>query len=111
MGRGRNGRAPFRFLWNRSQATAHNVYLCLYPKGPLRRAFERRPALHQDVFAALQSLDTDAIKADGRVYGGGLFKLEPNELGAISAEFLLDVLGSRLDRAAEVRQPGLFRGA
>src|SRR5262249_42119109 len=79
MGRSGNGRKPFRFLWNKSQATAHDVYLLLYPKGSLQAALKRRPGLHQDVFRALQSLDTDVMKSDGRVYGGGLFKMEPLE--------------------------------
>ncbi len=53
MGRARNGKPPFRFLWNRSQATAHNVYLMLYPKGPLRAALRNRPELEESVFKEL----------------------------------------------------------
>src|SRR5205823_4224710 len=59
MGRANGGRKPFRFLWNRSQATAHNVYLLLYPKGPLRDALTANPALEAEVFAALRRIDTD----------------------------------------------------
>ena len=96
MGRNGRGRKPFRFLWNQSQATAHNVYLLLYPKGELKGLLKRRPRLHEKVFAALQSLDTATIIGNGRVYGGGLFKMEPKELAAIPAQFILDGLGAEL---------------
>jgi adenine-specific DNA-methyltransferase len=93
MGRNGNGRKPFRFLWNKSQATAPNVYLLLYPKGVLQEALKREPTLHAEVFAALESLDTNAITGNGRVYGGGLYKMEPKELASIGASFLVDRLG------------------
>lgn len=89
MGRSQNGRKPFRFMWNKSQATAHNVFLLLYPRGILREALTRDPSLYAAVFAALQSLDTDTITGNGRVYGGGLYKLEPKELANIPADFLV----------------------
>jgi hypothetical protein len=110
MGRSANGRKPFRFFWNKSQATAHNVYLLLYPKGPLHVVLKRRPELHQDLFQALQSLDTDGIKSDGRVYGGGLFKMEPKELAKVPAGFLVTALGIEADVATLARQPNLFDG-
>jgi hypothetical protein len=92
MGRNGNGRKPFRFLWNQSKATAHNVYLLLYPKGEFKDTLRRNPALYEKVFSALQSLDTETITGNGRVYGGGLFKMEPNELATIPAQFILDAL-------------------
>jgi adenine-specific DNA-methyltransferase len=85
MGRSRNGKNPFRFLWNRSLATAHNVYLMLYPTGPLRTALTRHPEFHAHVFEALQRITPAQLLSEGRVYGGGLHKLEPKELAQISA--------------------------
>jgi adenine-specific DNA-methyltransferase len=108
IGRSGKGRKPFRFFWNKSQATAHNVYLLLYPKGLLQVALNRRPSLHRDVFQALQSLDTDVLTQDGRVYGGGLFKMEPRELASVSAEFLITALGLEAECAALSRQADLF---
>lgn len=92
MGRNGNGRKPFRFLWNKSRATAHNVYLLLYPRSVLQEALKRDPSLYAAVFAALQSLDTEKITGHGRVYGGALYKLEPNELANIPAGFLVKKL-------------------
>jgi methylase of polypeptide subunit release factors len=102
MGRNSNGRKPFRFLWNKSQATAPNVYLLLYPRGILQEALRRDPTLHAKVFAALQSLDTENIANGGRVYGGGLYKMEPKELANVPADFLVEELGLG-------RQPNVFR--
>jgi hypothetical protein len=107
MGRNAKGRKPFRFLWNRSQATAHNVYLLLYPKGELKNLLKRQPALYQKVFSALQSLDTESITGNGRVYGGGLFKMEPKELAGIQARFILEALAVDLPRKRPI-QKSLF---
>lgn len=93
MGRNGKARKPFRFLWNKSRATAHNVYLLLYPRGVLQEVLSRDPSLHAEVFAALQSLDTEKITGRGRVYGGALYKLEPNELANVPAGFLVESLG------------------
>ena len=90
MGRSRNGKHPFRFLWNRSEATAHNVYLMLYPTGCLRNAIKKHPELEADVFEALERTNPEQLQAEGRVYGGGLHKVEPNELARIPARLVLD---------------------
>lgn len=104
MGRARNGKHPFRFLWNRSQATAHNVYLLLYPIGPLRTALKEHPALHAQVFEALRRIAPKQLIAEGRVYGGGLHKVEPKELAQISARPVLDAIGMHM----EEQMPMLF---
>lgn len=77
---GRNLDVPFRFIWNKSRASATNVYLMLYPKPALRVAMESDSTLAQRVFEVLQSIHLDSFLANGRVYGGGLRKMEPREL-------------------------------
>ena len=89
MGRTRNGKHPFRFIWNRSHATAHNVYLMLYPKAPLLTALESHPELEERVFSALQRITPSQLVSEGRVYGGGLHKVEPKELAQIPAREVL----------------------
>jgi len=96
MGRTRNGKHPFRFIWNRSQATAHNVYLMLYPKGPLLAALKDRPELQERVFNALQRITPSQLVSEGRVYGGGLHKVEPKELAQIPAREVLDSIDGQV---------------
>ena len=88
MGRSSAGRKPFRVIWNKSAATAHNVYLLLYPRGALKRAVEEHPELLPVVFQHLQSIDIGDLLGEGRVYGGGLHKLEPSELARVPATAL-----------------------
>jgi len=90
MGRSANGKHPFRFIWNRSDATAHNVYLMLYPKSRLQGALRNRPDLAAKIFAALQSVKAGQFISAGRVYGGGLHKVEPKELAQIPALAILE---------------------
>ncbi|MGO9967682.1 MAG: Eco57I restriction-modification methylase domain-containing protein [Bryobacteraceae bacterium] len=96
MGRSRDGKHPFRFIWNRSQATAHNVYLMLYPTGPLRAALKAHPELYAHVFEALQRITPAQLLSEGRVYGGGLHKVEPKELAQVSARLILDSIGAHM---------------
>ncbi len=106
MGRSRNGKHPFRFIWNRSQATAHNVYLMLYPRGQLCAALKAHPELHVRVFEALQRITPAQLLSEGRVYGGGLHKVEPKELAQIPARQLLDSVGRHM--RIEEQLPMLF---
>lgn len=96
MGRTANGKGPFRFVWNRSRATAHNVYLMLYPKDPLRSVLEHHPELEADVFEALQQIHPEQIINEGRVYGGGLHKVEPKELAQIPARPITESMTAHL---------------
>jgi hypothetical protein len=82
----------FRFILNHSAAIAANVYLLLYPKKPLAEATKAKPELIQTLWKALKAIKSEALTGEGRVYGGGLYKMEPKELGNVSAESILSTL-------------------
>ncbi len=93
MGRQDTGTGrPFRFILNHSQATAPNVYLLLYPRPNLALHLDHHPQRIKAVWRALNEIQMETLISEGRVYGGGLHKLEPNELANASAEKLLAVL-------------------
>jgi len=87
-----NGGRPFRFIMNHSRAVAANVYLMLYPKPPLAQALRQRPELARQVWRTLNEICPKSVASEGRVYGGGLHKLEPKELANVSAEPLARLL-------------------
>lgn len=96
MGRSANGAGPFRFIRNRSRATIANVYLALYPRPPLRESMEADRSLIDDIWRHLACLDADAVIRQGRVYGGGLHKIEPAELARVPLAPLPPGLRERL---------------
>lgn len=103
LGRSASARAtPFRFILNHSQATAANVYLLLYPKPHLQRVLEADRAACRKVWKALSSIGAAMLLSEGRVYGGGLHKLEPKELANVSAEPILELF-SELARPVQKR--------
>ena len=84
MGRTRReGSLPFRFILNCSRATAANVYLMLYPQRHVAMRLERVAGLREEVWDVLRTISPQAMLGEGRVYGGGLHKLEPQELGNV----------------------------
>lgn len=74
---------PFRFILNHSQATVANTYLAMYPTPFLALELSRNPALIKLVWEYLNQIDPKQLLGEGRVYGGGLHKLEPKELGNV----------------------------
>ena len=102
----KNGR-PFRFILNHSQATAVNVYLMLYPNRSLNEALSSSPELKRKVWESLNAIDPQEMLGEGRVYGGGLHKLEPRELGRVPAAALAELLSHRF-RQHLAKQPSLF---
>jgi adenine-specific DNA-methyltransferase len=76
---------PFRFILNESNAIIANVYLGMYPVPSLARAMKKDKTLLRRVWAVLNSIGTDQLLSEGRVYGGGMFKLEPKELANVDA--------------------------
>jgi len=87
--------SPFRFILNYSKAIAANVYLMLYPKLFLATLIEEYPEFHKEIWNALSSITPEMLVGEGRVYGGGLHKLEPKELGNVSAESLSNILSHK----------------
>jgi adenine-specific DNA-methyltransferase len=92
MGRAGEGKGAFRFILNHSKAIAANVYLMLYPKPPIARILRDRPDALRLTWTALNAIPWDELLSVGRVYGGGLHKMEPKELAAAPADLLLAVL-------------------
>jgi adenine-specific DNA-methyltransferase len=81
MGRSdKNGKKSFRFILNHSKAIVANSYLILYPKPELARAIAARPEMITVFFEALNGIAEQVMVNEGRVYGGGMHKLEPKEL-------------------------------
>lgn len=93
MGRGSgNGGKPFRFILNRSRAIATNTFLNLYPKPHLEARLAREAGLLDRIWTELNNLDSSSMKAEGRVYGGGLHKMEPKELAKVPVPALGDLI-------------------
>jgi hypothetical protein len=93
LGRGDTKRGrPFRFVLNKSRATAANVYLMMYPTLLLGSAMTRDPQLIERVWSVLNQLTPEQLLGEGRVYGGGLHKLEPKELGNVRVPQLFEIL-------------------
>ena len=108
MGRGdgRNG-SPFRFIRNRSCATVANVYLAMYPTRFLEGSLKRDPALIDRIWKVLNAITPEQLIGEGRVYGGGLHKLEPKELANVSALAIAGLLPEFRQRPP-VKQLALF---
>ncbi|MCB9139169.1 MAG: Eco57I restriction-modification methylase domain-containing protein [Caldilineaceae bacterium] len=88
---GRNEQ-PFRFIFNHSQAITANVYLMLYPKDVLQRYIDQDSSLMREIWKLIRQIEPNNFIAEGRVYGGGLHKLEPRELSNVSIESIRNVL-------------------
>lgn len=84
---------PFRFIWNKSQAIATNTYLMLYPVPRLAKLMHSNHTIAERIFDFLNNIDLDDLVTEGRIYGGGLHKVEPAELGRVDAEKLISITG------------------
>ncbi len=82
----------FRFILNHSQAITANSYLMIYPKPALSLAFKENPVLLREIWEFLNSMSPDVLSREGRVYGGGLYKVEPGELGNVPLDKIGPVL-------------------
>lgn len=96
MGRG-NSRVdrPFRFILNHSRAIAANNYLMLYPRPHIAQLISEGDNLLNQVLNALNSISSELLVAEGRVYGGGLHKIEPKEMAKLPAGHIKALLTNR----------------
>lgn len=86
MGRSRDAEVqPFRFILNKSQAIATNGFLMLYPIGKLENALQAGQISLEEVHEVLKSITGDDFRDGGRIYSGGMHKVEPKELAAMDA--------------------------
>jgi predicted RNA methylase len=99
---------PFRFILNHSVATATNVYLLLYPKPSVASAISYNPSLLREIWHRLNRLCPESMLGEGRVYGGGLHKLEPKELGNVDVTTVAALI-PELHVSGEVSQQDLFQ--
>ncbi|CAN2044582.1 Type II methyltransferase M.SalI [Candidatus Magnetomoraceae bacterium gMMP-1] len=81
----KEGKKPFRFVLNRSKAIVANSYLILYPKLHLEKEIDQHPELNERLLEALNQITGKAMLNEGRVYGGGMHKMEPKELANVPA--------------------------
>ena len=95
MGRSDKSDRLFRFILNNTPAIATNSYLLLYPKNEFKHKLRNSDVL-RNVWCALNSIPKEELKKCGRVYGGGLYKIEPKELLNVPATQLEDLLGREL---------------
>lgn len=108
LGRGdvKSGR-PFRFIMNNSRAMIANVYLSMYPSLMLQRYLVRDPGLIRRVWQVLNEIKPEELLGEGRVYGGGLHKLEPKELANVDASAIAKLLPGFVS-GVELTQPDMF---
>lgn len=83
---------PFRFLLNHSSAIVANTYLMLYPKPHVSERLAKQPGILRDVWSSLNNIRPETLMSEGRVYGGGLHKMEPRELANVSAVEISKIL-------------------
>ena len=91
MGRGKKDSSPIRFILNLSEALATNSYLMLYPKEHLQKAISDNPNSVYRIWEMLKKISGAEIEEEGRVYGGGLKKIEPKELAKVPCGDLISV--------------------
>jgi adenine-specific DNA-methyltransferase len=65
------------------------LYLLLYPRNALVAMLRQHPERSVDIHGLLCRVTGHELRGEGRVYGGGLNKIEPSELGRISAASLV----------------------
>jgi adenine-specific DNA-methyltransferase len=95
IGRSDNeNKKPFRFILNHSKAIVANSYLILYPSSNLLEIIACYPPIAEQLLEALNNITVRAMLDEGRVYGGGMHKLEPKELANVPANEILSLIAN-----------------
>lgn len=55
----------------------------------------------QEVWKALSSITAEMLTGEGRIYGGGLHKMEPKELANVPADVVWNVLPKSVRRVTQ----------
>ena len=76
----------------------------MYPRPPVGEAIERDPNLLHAIWRQLNDISPEAMITAGRVYGGGLHKIEPRELAGVP----LDDFPISLDAVVAQSQGRIF---
>ncbi len=77
-----------------SQTRLLQTFICFYiRKNRVTHILNTQPTLWETVFKVLQSIHPEEFFSEGRVYGGGLYKMEPAELMRLPADDLAKILG------------------
>jgi len=108
MGRGSDEKQPFRFILNHSQAIGTNLYLMLYPLRGLAAMLRAHPGRASDIHELLGRVTGHELRGEGRVYGGGLHKIEPSELGRVSAASFVERWPELATEMTRGQHAGLF---
>ena len=66
----------------------------MYPTPRLAQALKTNPSLLHDIWEALNRITPERLLAEGRVYGGGMHKLEPRELANVPVPEIAALLAS-----------------
>jgi adenine-specific DNA-methyltransferase len=75
--------ATLKFILNKSSAVATNVYLLMYPKAHVAECLSQDISRENELFELLNATANEEMLTNGRIYGGGLHKLEPKELANV----------------------------
>jgi hypothetical protein len=55
----------------------------------------RTPSLKRTIWEMLNGMNADKLRDEGRVYGGGLMKIEPKELMNVDVPFLAELMAQK----------------
>ncbi|MDR1109511.1 MAG: N-6 DNA methylase [Deltaproteobacteria bacterium] len=103
MGRITNNNSAFRFILNNSNAIITNSYLGLYPHNDIDKLLISNPSLKRLLGKMLNELTAGSLFEEGRIYGGGLQKIEPKELLNVNVPFMPDLFAIKSNKVLKNR--------